>query len=147
VRNRDWQNRRHDYNSTTRTFTYQQARNRWSHQHHDRSWWRHHYTRISLFAGGYYFWNDGYWYPAYGYDPYYSTYAYNEPIYGYNNLEPGQVIANVQAALQEQGYYNDAVDGLIGPNTRAALRNFQRDRRLPITAAINGPTLEALGLD
>jgi len=144
VRNRDWQNRRNNNNTT---FTYQQARSRWSHQHHDRSWWRSHYPRISLFAGGYYFWNDGYWYPAYGYDPYYSTYAYNEPIYGYNDLDPGQVIANVQAALQEQGYYRDAVDGLIGPNTRAALRNFQRDRGLPITAAIDGPTLQALGLE
>jgi hypothetical protein len=146
VRNRDWRNRRNN-NNTTSTFTYQQARSRWSHQHHDRSWWRSHYPRISLFAGGYYYWNDGYWYPAYGYDPYYSTYAYDEPIYGYSDLEPGQVIANVQAALQEQGYYNDAVDGLIGPNTRAALRNFQRDRGLPITAAIDGPTLQALGLD
>ena len=147
VPNRDWQNRRHNTTNTTRTFTYQQARSRFSHQHHDRRWWRSHYSRISLFAGGYYFWNDGYWYPAYGYDPYYSTYTYDEPIYGYNDLAPGQVIANVQAALQEQGYYRDAVDGLIGPNTRAALSNFQRDHRLPITAAIDGPTLQALGLD
>ena len=146
VRNRDWQNRRNNNNTNT-TFTYQQARSRFNHQHHDRSWWRSRYSRISLFAGGYYFWNDGYWYPAYGYDPYYSTYAYDEPIYGYDNLPPGQVIANVQTALQEQGYYNDAVDGLIGPDTRAAISNFQRDRGLPITAAIGGPTLQALGLD
>ena len=145
VRNRDWQNRRNNNNTNT-TFTYQQARSRFNHQHHDRSWWRNHYSRISLFAGGYYFWNDGYWYPAYGYDPYYSTYTYDEPIYGYNDLDPGQVIANVQSALQEQGYYNDEVDGLIGPNTRAALSNFQRDRGLPVTAAIDGPTLQALGL-
>jgi len=148
--NRDWQNRtntnRNWQNNRTNTFTYQQARSRFNHQHHDRSWWRSHYSRISLFAGGYYFWNDGYWYPAYGYDPYYSSYTYDEPIYGYNDLDPGQVIANVQAALQEQGYYRDAVDGLIGPNTRAALSNFQRDRGLPITAAIDGPTLQALGL-
>jgi hypothetical protein len=152
VRNRDWQNRTNtnrnwQNNNTTGTFTYEQARRRFNHQHHHRSWWRSHYNNIVLFGGGYYFWDDGYWYPAYGYDPAYSTYAYNEPIYGYNQLPPGQVIANVQQALQEQGYYRDAVDGLIGPNTRAALRNFQRDRGLPITAAIDGPTLQALGLD
>jgi hypothetical protein len=141
ARNRDWRNRQN-----TSTFTYQQARSRFNRQRHDRSWWRSHYSRISLFAGGYYFWNDGYWYPAYGYDPGYTTYAYDEPIYGYNDLDPGQVIANVQSALQQQGYYNDAVDGLIGPNTRAALSNFQRDHQLPITAAIDGPTLQALGL-
>ncbi len=152
VRNRDWQNRTDrnrnwQNNNSTGTFTYEQARSRFNRQRHDRSWWRSRYNRIVLFGGGYYYWDNNYWYPAYGYDPYYSTYAYDEPIYGYDNLPPGQVIANVQTALQEQGYYNDAVDGLIGPDTRAAISNFQRDRGLPITAAIDGPTLQALGLD
>jgi hypothetical protein len=151
-RNRDWQNRTDrnrnwQNNNTAGTFTYEQARSRFNRQRHDRSWWRSRYNRIVLFGGGYYYWDNNYWYPAYGYDPYYSTYAYDEPIYGYNDLPPGQVIANVQSALQEQGYYNDAVDGLIGPNTRAALSNFQRDRGLPITAGIDGPTLQALGLN
>ena len=151
TRNRDWQNRTNtnrnwQNNNTSGTFTFEQARRRFDRHRHDRSWWRSRYNRISLFGGGYYYWDNNYWYPAYGYDPYYSTYAYDEPIYGYNNLEPGQVIANVQTALQEQGYYDDAVDGLIGPRTRAALSNFQRDRGLPITAAIDGPTLQALGL-
>lgn len=140
-RNRDWRN----YNPSG-TWTYDQARRRHHRQHHHRSWWRSRYNRIALFAGGYYYWDNNYWYPAYGYDPYYSTYTYDEPIYGYNNLSPAQVIANVQSALQEQGYYDDEVDGLIGPRTRAALRGFQRDNGLPMTAAIDGPTLKALGL-
>ena len=145
--NRNWQNRNWQNNNTSYgTYTFDQARRHHHHDRHHRSWWRSRYNRIVLFGGGYYFWDDGYWYPAYGYDPYYSNYAYDEPIYGYDNLPPGQVIANVQTALQEQGYYNDAVDGLIGPNTRAALSNFQRDYGLPITAAIDGPTLKALGL-
>jgi hypothetical protein len=146
VRNRNWQNRTITNTNTAGTFTYEQARRNFSRERHDRSWWRSRYNRIILFGGGYYYWNNNYWYPAYGYDPYYSTYAYDEPIYGYNDLAPGQVIANVQTALQEQGYYRDAVDGLIGPNTRAALSAYQRDRGLPITAAIDGPTLQALGL-
>ena len=151
VRNRDWQNRTNtnrnwQNNNSAGTFTFEQARRRFHREHHDRSWWRSRYNRIVLFGGGYYYWDNNYWYPAYGYDPYYSTYSYDEPIYGYNDLPPGQVIANVQSALQEQGYYHDAVDGLIGPNTRAALSNFQRDQGLPITAAIDGPTLQALGL-
>jgi hypothetical protein len=150
-RNRDWRNRTdnnrnwRNYNPSG-TWTYDQARRRHHRQRHDRSWWRSRYTRIALFAGGYYYWDNNYWYPAYGYDPYYSTYTYDEPIYGYSDLQPGQVIANVQQALQEQGYYQDEVDGLIGPNTRAALRDFQRDNGLPVTAAIDGPTLKALGL-
>ena len=152
VRNRDWQNRTNrnrnwQNNNSAGTFTFEQARRRHHRERHDRSWWRSRYNRIVLFGGGYYFWDNNYWYPAYGYDPSYSNYAYDEPIYGYNDLAPGQVIANVQSALQEQGYYNDAVDGLLGPRTRAALSNFQRDNGLPITAAIDGPTLQALGLD
>jgi len=138
--NRNWENR------NSGPFTFEDARRRHDRHHHDHGWWRNHYNRFVLFGGGYYYWNNNYWYPAYGYDPYYSTYTYDEPIYGYNDLPPGQVIANVQSALQEQGYYRDAVDGLIGPNTRAALSYFQRDRGLPITAAIDGPTLRALGL-
>jgi hypothetical protein len=145
--NRNWSNNNRNWqNNTSGTFTFEQARNRFHRDHHDRGWWRSRYNRFALFGGGYYYWDNNYWYPAYGYDPYYSTYAYEEPIYGYNDLQPGQVIANVQTALQEQGYYDDAVDGLIGPRTRAALANFQRDRGLPITAAIDGPTLQALGL-
>lgn len=150
-RKRDWQNRTdknrnwRNYNPSG-TWHYDQARRRHHRQRHDRSWWRSRYSRIALFAGGYYYWDNNYWYPAYGYDPYYSTYTYDEPIYGYNDLSPAQVIANVQTALQEQGYYDDQVDGLIGPRTRAGLRAFQRDNGLPITAAIDGPTLKALGL-
>jgi hypothetical protein len=139
--NRNWQN-----NNSAGTFTFEQARRNFHRDRHDRSWWRSRYNRIVLFGGGYYYWNNNYWYPAYGYDPSYSNYTYDEPIYGYNDLPPGQVIANVQSALQEQGYYRDAVDGLIGPNTRAALSYFQRDHGLPVTAAIDGPTLQALGL-
>jgi hypothetical protein len=145
--NRNWQNRNWQTNTTGyQTYTWDQARRRHHREWHNRSWWSSRYNRISLFGGGYYYWDDGYWFPAYGYDPGYSSYAYDEPIYGYNELPPGQVIANVQSALQEQGYYNDAVDGLIGPNTRVALSNFQRDAGLPVTAAIDGPTLKALGL-
>jgi Putative peptidoglycan binding domain len=147
--NRNWQNNhnRNWNNNNSSTFTFEQARRNHHRERHHRDWWRSHYSRIALFAGGYYYWNSGYWYPAYGYDPYYSNYTYDEPIYGYNDLQPGEVIVHVQTALQEQGYYDDAVDGLIGPRTRAALTNFQRDRGLPVTAAIDGPTLQALGLD
>src|SRR5207248_805200 len=73
-------------------------------------------------------------------------YAYDGPIYGYNNLPPDQVIANVQTALQQQGYYQGEVDGLLGPLTRAAVANYQRDHGLYITSAIDRPTLSSLGM-
>jgi hypothetical protein len=114
---------------------------------HDRNWWRSRFnTTFVLFGGGYYYWWDGYWYPAYGYSPYYNNYAYGEPIYGYNNLAPGQVIENVQLALRDQGYYPGAIDGLVGPQTRAALAAYQRDQGLVITQAVDEPTLVTLGL-
>jgi hypothetical protein len=115
-------------------------------QWHDRDWWRHRYSRVGLFGGGWYYWNSGFWYPAWGYDRAYSYYPYDGPIYGYNNLPPDQVIGNVQTALQEQGYYHGEVDGLLGPQTRAAVADYQRDHRLYITSAIDRPTLASLGM-
>ncbi len=115
--------------------------------HHNRNWWRSHYnTTFVLFGGGYYYWWNNYWYPAYGYSPYYNNYLYSEPIYGYNDLDPGQVIENVQLALRDEGYYPGAIDGLVGPQTRAALSAYQRDHGLVITSAVDEPTLVTLGL-
>ena len=110
---------------------------------HDRDWWRSHQARIVFGVGGWYYWNAGYWYPAWGYDPN-AYYAYDGPIYGYNDLPPDQVIADVQEALQQQGYYQGEVDGLLGPPTRAAIADYQRDRSLYITSAIDSPTLQSL---
>ena len=57
-------------------------------QWHNHSWWRNHYSRIILVGGGWWYWNAGYWYPAWGYDPGYSYYPYDGPIYGYGDLTP-----------------------------------------------------------
>jgi peptidoglycan hydrolase-like protein with peptidoglycan-binding domain len=95
--------------------------------------------------GAPYFWNAGYWYPAWGYAPD-AYYAWDGPIYASNNLPPDQVIANVQASLQQQGYYQGDIDGLIGPQTRGALAAYQRDHGLYETSAIDQPTLESLGM-
>jgi hypothetical protein len=114
--------------------------------HHDHDWWNHHCNAIVLVGWGYWGWYDGWWYPAWGYDPYYSYYDYNGPIYGYDGLQPDEVIADVQAALQQLGYYPYAVDGVLGPATQAAISNYQRDYGLPVTGAIDPPTVRSLGL-
>lgn len=113
--------------------------------HHDHWWWRHHCAAIIFFDFGWWGWYDGWWYPAWGYDPY-SYYDYNEPIYGYDGLSPEQVVASVQVALQERGYYQYAVDGRMGPLTRAAIARFQTERGLPITSGIDAATLGSLGV-
>src|SRR5205823_1142459 len=33
---------------------------------HDQGWYRSRYNRVELIGGGYYYWNNGYWYPAWG---------------------------------------------------------------------------------
>jgi len=129
---------------------YWQGKNYWAFRNyrpawHDRGWWRSHYNRVVFAYGGWYYWNSGWWYPAWGYAPN-AYYAYDGPIYGYNSLPPDQVVANVQAALQAQGYYQGEVDGLLGPLTREAIAGYQRDHGLYTTAAIDQPTLESLGM-
>ncbi len=114
-------------------------------QWHDRNWWGSRYNRIVFVFGGPYYWDSGYWYPAWGYDPN-AYYAYDGPIYAYNDLPPDQVIANVQAALQSQGYYDGEVDGVLGPLTRAAIAKYQSDNGLYVTSAIDEPTLSSLGM-
>ena len=112
---------------------------------HDHVWWHAHYPRIVLIGGGWYYWNAGFWYPAWGYDPGATFYAYDGPIYAYNDLPPDQVVANVQQALQDQGYYQGEVDGMLGPLTRAALAQYQADHGLYTTSAIDEPTMSSLG--
>ena len=138
------QNRRIQGSDRWTGSSYQAFRNYRS-EWHDRNWWRHNHSRIVFVFGGWYAWNQGYWYPAWGYDPG-AYYAYDGPIYGYNDLPPDQVIANVQSALQQQGYYQGEVDGLLGPQTRAAIAEYQRASGLAETAAIDQPTLESLGM-
>ncbi len=116
-------------------------------ERHDQGWYRSHYPRVELIGGGYYYWNNGYWYPAWGYSPSAEYYAYDGPIYvGHRAQPPDQVIADVQAVLQQMGYYKGEVDGLLGPLTRQALTAYQADQGLTTTAAIDQPTLDSLGM-
>jgi hypothetical protein len=115
-------------------------------QWHDQGWWHHHHNHIVFVLGGWYFWDGGYYYPAWGYAPD-SYYAFDGPIYtGSAERDPGDVVANVQAALQEQGYYEGEVDGALGPLTRAALARYQESQGFEPTGAIDEPTLESLNM-
>jgi Putative peptidoglycan binding domain len=116
-------------------------------ERHDEGWYRSHFGRVELIGGGYYYFNSGYWYPAWGYNPSSEYYAYDGPIYvGQRAEPPDRVIADVQAELQQMGYYKGEVDGLLGPLTREALAAYQADQGLTTTAAIDEPTLDALGM-
>ena len=126
--------------------SYADALRNYRHKPHNRVWWRQHFTVFVLVGGGYYYWNAGYWCPAWGYDPAYQYYDYDGPIYTYGNLLPDQVIVNVQRALKQLGYYAGGTTGSLGPTTRQALANYQADAGLEVTGAIDAATVEALGL-
>jgi hypothetical protein len=134
------------YKRTGNEWSYSAAQ-RWNwREHHNRDWWRRNNYRLVRYGGGYWYWNSGWWYPAYGYDPYYSHYVYDGPIFGYGYAAPGDVTVEVQRALAQQGYYYGPIDGILGPGTRRAIQRYQIDRGLAVTAAIDEQTLYTLGL-
>jgi Putative peptidoglycan binding domain len=114
-------------------------------QWHDRGWWRSHYSNVIFVSGGWWYWNAGYWFPAWGYDPY-AYYPYDGPIYGYSNVGPGQVVVSVQTQLARDGYYSGPIDGVLGPMTRQAIAAYQADNGLAVTSTVDEPTMASLGL-
>src|SRR5881392_1269806 len=104
---------------------YKRSGNEWSYsaaqrwnwrQRHDRNWWRHSNYRLVRYGGG----------------------------YGY--AAPGDVTAQVQRSLAQQGYYYGPIDGILGPGTRRAIERYQIDHGLAVTATIDEQTLATLGL-
>jgi peptidoglycan hydrolase-like protein with peptidoglycan-binding domain len=58
--------------------------------------------------------------------------------------EPAPSIREVQRRLNALGYDAGSEDGVIGRETRAALMEFQRVQKLPVTGRIDGRTITAL---
>jgi len=56
-------------------------------------------------------------------------------------------VRQAQKTLNDRGYRTGGVDGRMGPQTQAALVNFQRAEKLKPTGRLDGATLAALGLD
>lgn len=56
-------------------------------------------------------------------------------------------VKQLQESLSERGYDVGPVDGLVGPRTQAALRQFQQDEGLDASGEIDAQTLTALDID
>lgn len=56
-------------------------------------------------------------------------------------------ISEVQRALISRNLYQGKADGVWGPKTESAVRNFQTQNGLEVTGLPNEPTARALGLD
>ena len=88
------------------------------------------------------------WYP-YPY-PYYYDYPYDYSYYDYGPAYDYQywndLAVSVQSELARRGYYQGAIDGVIGAGSREAIRAFQAAQGLPVTGVIDRKVLKALGI-
>lgn len=54
------------------------------------------------------------------------------------------IVRRVQIALLARNLYQGAIDGVVGPHVRGALRQFQKSKGLNVTGTITPQTLDAL---
>jgi peptidoglycan hydrolase-like protein with peptidoglycan-binding domain len=57
---------------------------------------------------------------------------------------PGEIINDIQRELARRGYYDGAVDGLYGPRTDAAIRDFEQAAALKPSTEPNEALLQAI---
>ena len=57
-----------------------------------------------------------------------------------------KTVQKAQKTLNDRGYRTGGVDGKMGPQTQAAIVNFQRAEKLQPTGKLDKPTLMHLGL-
>ena len=96
--------------------------------HNGQHYWNNHNYR----------WYEGGWLIIDGFfNPYYGN-------IGYSNQ--GSMASSVQASLANQGYYNGPIDGDVGPGTRNAIANYQRDNNLYVSGRITNELLKSLQL-
>lgn len=66
--------------------------------------------------------------------------AYIQPL-------PANAVASVQERLRAAGAYSGQVDGVWGPDSAAALQQYQQTHQLQVTGQMNQATAATLGLD
>src|SRR6266566_111964 len=127
--------------NTAGTFGNWSGRN-WSGGNWSGDWRRHHRFSSNQFVFfgdfgypffyGYPYYGYGYGYP-YGYD-YSGGYGYDDQGYGYGDQgygyggrnRGGSSVGQLQRRLARAGYYHGAIDGIMGPETRRAIRAYER---------------------
>ena len=68
--------------------------------------------------------------------------AHDDPIA--RLLAPAPRVLAVQRALAEFGYGQIKPTGIVGPETKAAIEKFERDRHLPVTGEISDRLIREL---
>lgn len=106
--------------------------------------WHHHHGRV-VFVGGFgypfgYPWYDPFYYP-YGY------YDYNRPtVYEGTPAYDDGLVVQVQQRLARAGFYHGSVDGVMGPETRRAIRSYERSHNLRVDGAIDNRLLDTMNI-
>ena len=65
----------------------------------------------------------------------------------YSQQVNSDTVREVQRALQSKGHDAGPIDGVYGPRTAAALRDFQRAQGLGESGRMDAQTLAGLGVD
>ena len=55
-------------------------------------------------------------------------------------------VKKAQQSLGEKGFYHGQADGVLGPQTRTAISEYQRSQNLPVTARLDAETAGKLGV-
>ena len=84
-------------------------------------------------------------YPYYGYYPYayYGYSAYGNGGYGYGSTSS---VVEVQRGLASAGYYHGRINGTMGPQTRRAIRAYERDHNMRAYGVLDRTLLPTLGV-
>lgn len=72
----------------------------------------------------------------------------HQPAYAavYQQGSSGSTVKTIQRKLKNWGYYNGAVDGIFGSQTKNAVKYFQRKNGLTADGIVGNKTLKALGM-
>jgi peptidoglycan hydrolase-like protein with peptidoglycan-binding domain len=73
-----------------------------------------------------------------GGDPYYEPMTQSQRV---------AQIENIQEALKEKGYDPGPIDGVMGPKTQQAIKNFQQATNLKVTGAVDAETARELDVE
>jgi hypothetical protein len=57
-----------------------------------------------------------------------------------------EVVSAAQRSLKQKGFYKGNIDGNVGPETRAAIREYQKNSNLNVTGRLDEATLSSLGV-
>src|SRR6201987_6537787 len=123
-------------------------------RHRDDFFFRHRFFVGFDFAA---FGFPGWWYP-YDWDPYPDAY-YGDP-YSYNNAPSSygddstpygtqywsNLAMSVQTKLAQRGYYHGSIDGVLGPDSQRAIKEFQAAKGMRVTGRIDPKLLKSLDI-